>query len=211
MKTIFAQSSKPGKAGVAIFRISGDGSIFTLKKLLKNKNNRQISPKKMYLYKIYDPRSGELIDHAMCAYFKAPASFTGEDVVEIYTHGSIAIAKMLTSTLLNLGLRLAEPGEFARRAFLNNKFDLTAAEGLADLIEAETIMQHKQAIRQTEGALGEVYSTWRKQLVKIISLLEAYIDFPDEDIPEEVLNTVNTTVEKLKSTFSLHLDYYATG
>lgn len=206
MKTIFAQSSRPGKAGVAVFRISGPNSMFALNKLLIN-DDAKISPKIMYYKKIYDPQSKELIDHAMLVYFKSPASFTGEDVVELYTHGSIAIAKMLQSALLNIeGLRLAEPGEFTRRAFLNGKFDLTSAEGLADLIEAETMWQHKQAIKQMNGELEKLYDKWREKLLTTISLLEAYIDFPDEDIPEEVLTRVLIIIEELKNTITNHLN-----
>ncbi len=206
MTTIFAQSSKPGKAGVAVFRISGPGSLDALKQLLLIKELK-ISPRIMYPKKIYEPKTGQLIDHAMIVYFKAPSSFTGEDVVEIHTHGSIAITKILYSALLTVeGLRIAAPGEFAKRAFLNGKFDLTSAEGMADLIEAETVMQHKQAIRQMGGELERLYSKWRQQLLKVISLLEAYIDFPDEDIPIEVLTTTYETVSNLKNDILKHLN-----
>ena len=207
MKTIFAQSSRPGKAGVAMFRISGPDSILALNKLLMLKYNTIILPKVMYYKKIYNPKNQELIDHAMFVYFKSPASFTGEDVVELYTHGSIAIAKMLQSALLNIeGLRPAEPGEFARRAFLNGKFDLTSAEGLADLIEAETIWQHKQAINQMGGGLERLYDQWREKLLISISLLEAYIDFPDEDIPEEALTRVLVIINELTDAITNHLN-----
>lgn len=207
MDTIFAQASKFGKAGVAVFRISGSCSIDVLRQLLNDNSELNIEPRVMHYKKIYDPKNLGLIDHAMVVYFQSPNSFTGEDVVEIHTHGSIAITKMLTNVLLDIeGLRLAEPGEFARRAFLNNKFDLTAAEGLADLIEAETIMQHKQAIRQLGGELERLYNAWRERLLQVISLLEAYIDFPDEEIPTEVLTTILAGVEELKSTISVHLN-----
>lgn len=204
--TIFAQSSNTGKSGVAIFRISGPNSIFAIDKLLKSNQVVKLKPRLMSFKKIYDPTTGDLIDHAMVVYFQSPSSFTGEDVVEIYTHGSIAISAMIIKSLLNLGIRLAEPGEFTKRAFINGKFDLTAAEGIADLIDAETSWQHKQAMQQVEGALADLYSSWRKQLLSVISLLEAYIDFPDEQIPNEVLNQVQTVVETLRSTIQNHLD-----
>lgn len=204
--TIFAQSSKPGKAGVAIFRISGLKSLEALKYLLEHDNSEFI-PRVMYYKKLITQQHHELIDNAMVAYFQAPASFTGEDVVEIYTHGSIAIAAMLSKELLNIeGVRLAEAGEFTHRAFLNNKFDLTAAEGIADLIEAETIWQHRQAVKQFGGELGELYNSWKKSLLTIISLLEAYIDFPDEDIPQDTFNEVVDLTSKLKNTINKHLD-----
>jgi tRNA modification GTPase len=206
MKTIFAQSSKPGKAGVAVFRISGSNSLVALKHLIKN-DNATFIPRVMYCKKLINPKNQELIDEAVVAYFQAPASFTGEDVVEIYTHGSIAIAAMLTETLLTIeGLRMAEPGEFTRRAFLNGKFDLTAAEGIADLIEAETVWQHRQAVKQVGGELETLYNGWRQTLLTIIGLLEAYIDFPDEDIPQEILNRVMTLSGELKYAIIKHLD-----
>ncbi|HJD65432.1 MAG TPA: tRNA uridine-5-carboxymethylaminomethyl(34) synthesis GTPase MnmE [Rickettsia endosymbiont of Diachasma alloeum] len=204
METIFAQSSSFGKAGVAVFRVSGAKSLEILK-VLTGKSN--FKPRFMYYQKLASPESNELIDNAMVVYFKAPNSFTGEDVVEIHTHGSKAISIMLMNALLNIpGVRLAEAGEFTTRAFLNNKFDLTAAEGIADLINAETIMQHKQAIRQAGGALEELYNSWRSQLLRIISLLEAYIDFPDEDIPESVLKDVTNTHKTLINTISEYLN-----
>ncbi|MDR0329134.1 MAG: tRNA uridine-5-carboxymethylaminomethyl(34) synthesis GTPase MnmE [Rickettsia sp.] len=206
METIFAQSSKPGKAGVAVFRISGPKSLFALKQLLKN-NNIEFVPRIMYCKKLINPKNQELIDDVVVAYFQAPASFTGEDVVEIYTHGSIAIAVMLSEALLTIdGLRIAEPGEFTRRAFLNGKFDLTAAEGIADLIEAETVWQHRQAVKQVGGELEELYNGWRQTLLTIIGLLEAYIDFPDEDIPQEILNRVMTISADLKYAIIKHLN-----
>jgi tRNA modification GTPase len=206
VKTIFAQSSKPGKSGVAVFRISGPSSLFALRQLLQT-NESHILPRILYNKKIYDPKTNELIDNAMVVYFKSPASFTGEDVVEIHTHGSIAIAVILINTLLTIpDLRLAEPGEFAKRAFLNGKFDLTSAEGIADLIEAETIEQHRQAMRQSDGELDELYSKWREDLLSIMGLLEAYIDFPDEDIPDEILDDISEKVRNIKQSINLHLD-----
>jgi len=204
VETIFAQSSAFGKAGVAVFRISGAKSLEALR-ILTSKSD--FKPRFMYYQKLVDPKSNDLIDNAMIVYFKAPNSFTGEDVVEIHTHGSKAISIMLINALLNIpNIRLAEAGEFTKRAFLNNKFDLTAAEGIADLINAETIMQHKQAIRQAGGILEELYNGWRGQLLRIISLLEAYIDFPDEDIPDSVLNEVTSTHAKLINEISEYLN-----
>lgn len=206
METIFAQSSKAGKAGVAVFRISGPKSLLVLRALLKN-DNTEFVPRFIYYKNLIDPRNDELIDNALVVYFQAPASFTGEDVVEIYTHGSIAIATMLTSLLLTIDdVRLAEPGEFTRRAFLNNKFDLTSAEAISDLIDAETIWQHRQAVKQAGGGLEEIYNNWRQSLLTIISLLEAYIDFPDEDIPQEILKRVEDINVQLKTEIVKHLN-----
>ncbi|XVN43480.1 MAG: tRNA uridine-5-carboxymethylaminomethyl(34) synthesis GTPase MnmE [Candidatus Rickettsia vulgarisii] len=205
METIFAQSSKVGKAGVSVFRISGPNSLPALQRLLIGDAN--LEPRKIYYKKIVNPKNQELIDNAMVVYFAAPASFTGEDVVEIYTHGSIAIASMLSEVILNIdNIRLAEPGEFTRRAFLNGKFDLTAAEGLADLIEAETIWQHRQAVKQFGGELEDLYNGWKESLLTIISLLEAYIDFPEEDVPSEVLDKVTAVSSGLKIAIAKHLN-----
>lgn len=214
METIFAQSSKPGKAGVAVFRISGPDSLKALKKLVKINLGTELSlkPRVMYYKKIFTPDKAEFIDNAMVVYFKAPASFTGQDVVEIHTHGSIVISKLLTKALLSIpNLRLAEPGEFTKIAFLNNKFDLTAAEGLADLLEAETLMQHRQAMQQFSGALEKLYEEWRLKLLNIISFLEAYIDFPDEEIPESIITFSSTTVDELKDSIKLHLNDHRKG
>lgn len=202
MDSIFAQSSAPGKAGVSVFRISG-GKALEVAKLISRKDS--FVPRYLTFTKIIDADGG-IIDHAMIVYFNAPHSFTGEDVVEIHTHGSVAIAKLLSEMILRTGLvRYAEPGEFARRAFLSGKMDLTMAEGLADLIESETIMQHKQAMMQMGGELEKLYSDWRGKLIKIISLLEAFIDFPDEEIPEEVLLDSESTIAELKSALKNHL------
>lgn len=203
--TIFAQSSAPGKAGVALFRLSGPLSRASLSKLITHQ--RILEPRKLYLRKIYMPNQArQLIDEAVVVFFEKNASFTGEESVEIYTHGSLAVIKLMHQALSSIeGVRMAEPGEFAKRAFLNGNMDLTAAEGLSDLIEAETELQHKQAIRQFSGELAEIYEGWRQNIVKLIALLEAYIDFPDEDIPEETLKQVEQEVKNLSSAIKEHL------
>lgn len=204
MDSIFAQSSARGKAGVAVFRISGSNSLDVLQEITCDVFIPD--PRKAIVRKIFSSEK-DIIDHAMVIYFKGPNSFTGEDVVEIHSHGSIAVIKIITERLLDTGLvRIAEPGEFSRRAFMNGKMDLTMAEGLADLIESETVMQHKQAIRQMGGELEKLYSRWRLTLLEVISLLEAFIDFPDEDIPEEVLHDVEKRITNLKSAISIHLN-----
>ena len=202
MDTIFAQSSAPGKAGVSVFRISGHNALEASQRLT---GACVLTHRTFYLKSIYS--GSELIDNAMVVYFQAPHSFTGEDVVEIHVHGSLAIGNMLTEALLATRLlRIATPGEFAKRAFLNNKMDLTRAEGLADLIDAETAMQHKQAIRQMSGELEKLYDSWRKELLSIISLLEAYIDFPEEEIPSTVLDEVRVKLSELTRLLATHVD-----
>ncbi len=204
-ETIFALSSAKGKAGVAVFRISGPRSLEVLKMLLDNE--KDILPRVFYRSRISDPFTKELIDDAMFVYFKAPNSFTGEDVAEIHTHGSIAIINMLTKVMLQFeGVRYAEKGEFTRRAVINGKMDLTKAEGLIDLINSETLMQHKQSIKQMDGFLYEKCEEWRKEIIEIMSLVEAFIDFPDEEIPEDVLLDAENKINLLKSSFQKYLN-----
>lgn len=196
METIFAQSSALGKSGVSIFRISGPNA----KKALEHFGiKRNLRPKVVSLETLHSQKHDTIIDRAIVIYFAAPNSFTGEDVIEFQTHGSVAVAKMIIEELIQVdGFRFAEPGEFAKRGFLNGKFDLTAAEGLADLIEAETLMQHKQAIRQYSGEMHDVYSKWRASLLEIQALLEAYIDFPDEEIPNEVVENAKCQIQNMQ-------------
>ena len=206
MNTIFAQCSARGKAGVAVFRISGPNALKALE-LLMNKSLTSLMPRTLYLRKIYRPKNAAIIDESMVVFFQGNESFTGEDSVEIYTHGSLAVIQLLSEALSLLpDLRIAEPGEFARRSFLNGKMDLTAAEGLADLIDAETELQHKQAIIQLSGGLQNIYDNWRTQLISIIGLIEAYIDFPDEDIPEETLDEIQKSTKRLIEEIKNHLN-----
>lgn len=205
MKTIFAQCSGQGKSGVAIYRISGPSSILVLEKLIGSTISSML-PRTMYLRKIFNPDSKAQIDESVVVYFNSNSSFTGEESVEIHTHGSISVMKLLMRCLILMDdLRIAEPGEFAKRAFLNGKFDLTSAEGLADLIDSETEEQHKQAIRQLGGGLEKIYIDWRRQLLEIMSLLEAYIDFPDEDIPSGIISNMIDSVSNLRHEIDLHL------
>ena len=136
------------------------------------------------------PRRRQPLDDALVLWFPAPASFTGEDVAELHVHGSRAVLAAVIAALGRLGLRLAEPGEFTRRAFLNGKLDLTQAEAVADLAAAETEAQRRQALRQLDGELGGLYRDWAQRLTHILAHLEAAIDFPDEDLPPEIEDRV---------------------
>lgn len=206
MNTIFAQCSAHGRAGVAVFRVSGSKAIIALEQLIGS-SVCNLEARKLYFRKIYHPIRKSQIDESMVVFFAKDSSFTGEEAVEIHTHGSLAVIKLLNDALMSLKyLRLAEPGEFARRAFLNGKMDLTAAEGLADLIDAETELQHSQAIKQLGGGLARIYEKWRKELLQLMGLLEAYIDFPDEDIPEEALTQSKNIIQKLIKEIKAHLD-----
>ena len=152
-----------------------------------------------------DPDSGEELDDGLALWFPAPGSVTGEDVAELHLHGSRAALSTVMASLSRLGLRLAEPGEFTRRAFLTGKLDLTQAEAVADLAAAETEAQRRQALRQLDGALGEIYRGWGERLLRLLAHLEAAIDFPDEDLPPAIEAEVAESSEGLAAEIERHL------
>ena len=203
--TIYALSTVFGKSGVTVIRISGSDVLSIISKITSiNVNN--IKARYAYFTDIINPTTKEILDKSLVMYFKGPHSFTGEDILEIQCHGSKAVLNSVLNVLSSLDCaRLAEPGEFSKRAFYNNKMDLTEAEGLADLIDAETSEQQKYAIRQLSGNLKNLYSSWREELVKTLSYLEAFIDFPEEDIPEDLYKDILNTVFKIKEDITLHL------
>ncbi|WP_271202117.1 tRNA uridine-5-carboxymethylaminomethyl(34) synthesis GTPase MnmE [Methylopila turkensis] len=176
--TIVAVSTAPGKAAVAVLRLSGPQAGAALDAIAGGRP----APRVAAYRALRSPSAGELLDRGLALWFPGPASATGEDAAELHVHGGRAVvAAVLDAALALPGLRAAEPGEFARRAFLAGKLDLAEAEGLADLIDAETEAQRRQAARQSEGALSEVVDGWRERLVAAMALVEAGIDFVDED------------------------------
>ncbi len=180
--TICALASGSGKAGIAVFRVSGPNAGWILQRLT---GRDEFEPRRVYRAEFSNPASNEVIDDGLALYFSAPNSFTGEDVAEIHIHGGRAVTADMLSAISGVGgVRLAEPGEFTRRAFTNGKMDLTAAEALADLVDAETTAQRRQARRQLSGALGDLCLGWRARLVRAIAYFEAEIDFSDEDLPD---------------------------
>ena len=198
MDTVFALASAEGRAGVAVVRVSGPQAHKAGAALCGS-----IPKPSMFAVRPVKGRAGALIDRALVLTFEGPNSFTGEDVVELHLHGSIAIIRSVLSELSQCdGLRLAEPGEFTRRALENGKMDLTQVEGLADLIDAETEQQRLQAMETVEGALAGVVDRWRSDLIRAASLLEVTIDFVDEDVPvdvrPEVLWLLSHVIEELE-------------
>jgi tRNA modification GTPase len=155
--------------------------------------------------RLRNPRSGDDIDDGIVLWFPGPHSVTGEDVAELHVHGSRAVIAALAGALRRLGLRFADPGEFTRRAFLNNKLDLTQAEAIADLAAAETEAQRRQALRQLDGALGTLYRGWSERLLRLLAHLEAAIDFPDEDLPPATEAEVTTETATLAAEIEAHL------
>ncbi|MBP3125470.1 tRNA uridine-5-carboxymethylaminomethyl(34) synthesis GTPase MnmE [Thalassospira sp. ER-Se-21-Dark] len=203
-ETIFALSSGAGRAGVAVIRLSGPRSGAVLCALL----GRDTMPKPRHaIYApIRDPQSNERLDDAVAIYFQGPASFTGEDVVELHVHGGRAVIEGVLDCLSRQdGLRVADPGEYTRRAFENGKMDLTSAEGIADLIDAETAAQRRQAVRQMAGELGTLYEGWRARLMKALAHIEADIDFPDEDLPDGIVPVVRGDLMSVFGEIKKHL------
>ena len=204
--TIFAPTTAPGRAAVAMIRLSGAACAAVCRRLT---GRPPPSARQTALRPLRDPESGAVLDRGLVVWFPAPASFTGEDVLELQVHGGRAVIAGLLDALAGMpGLRAAEPGEFSRRAFLNGRLDLTAAEGLADLVAAETRAQASQALRQLDGELGRQYDRWREQLLAALARLEAAIDFApeEEDVPADLLATVRPQVARLAAEVAAHLE-----
>jgi len=204
-RTIFALCSAAGKAGVAVFRVSGREALQALVCLCAPADVPE--PRVASLREISNPKTGETIDRALVLYFPAPHSFTGEDVVELHTHGGRAVINAVAMALGALQrFRPAEAGEFTRRAFENGKMDLTEAEAIADLVHAETEAQRKQALRQLDGALGKLYEDWRSRLAHALAWTEAAIDFSDEELPEDLIEKQTADIQSLRVEIARHLD-----
>ncbi len=195
--TIFALSSGRPPAAIAVVRISGPRAGDALRALM----GRLPSPRQAALARLRDPGSGEIVDEALALWFPGPNSETGEDTAELQLHGGRAVIAAVFAALSRIeGLRPAEAGEFTRRAFENGKLDLTAVEGLADLIGAETQAQRRQAFRQMKGLLGDRAESWRKRLIEALALVEARIDFSDEaDVPEGLVAPALNAAQQLRS------------
>ena len=202
--TIFALSSAPGRAGVAVIRVSGSSVSKVLEKMVAPRPK----PRSVVYRTIRHPRTAEALDRAVVLWFAAPKSETGEDVAEFQVHGSRAVVAAILSALGEIdGCRLAEPGEFARRAFENGKLDLAEIEGLADLIEAETDAQRRQALAQAGGSLSKLYENWRSRLIEIAALTEAAIDFSDEgDVSTSAFAEARNRAVILKDEIAAHLN-----
>jgi tRNA modification GTPase len=194
-ETIFALSSGRPPAAIAVVRISGPRAGFALEKLI----GRVPEPRRATLARVRDPGSGETIDSALALWFPGPNSETGEDTAELQLHGGRAVIAGVLAALGRLdGFRLAEPGEFTRRAFEKGRLDLTAVEGLADLIYAETETQRRQAFRQLGGALADQAEDWRGRLIEALALVEARIDFSDQDVPDDLVGPALKIAEALR-------------
>lgn len=202
--TIYALSTGTGRAGLAVIRLSGSTAADAVCSLTR----RELPVARTATRRRFLTKDGsDVIDEGLLLWFPGPNSFTGEDVAEFHVHGGTAVIDTILSALGDcLGTRLADPGEFTKRAFLNNKMDLTAAEGLADLIDAETASQRRQALRQSEGALGEVYEAWRQRLITCLAHIEAAIDFPEEDLSLSLIFEDRTKILRLIEDITQYID-----
>jgi tRNA modification GTPase len=190
--TIFAPATAPGRAAIAVVRLSGPKTAMAVGALAGGAP----PPRRASLRRLF-AADGHEIDQAMVLWFKGPASYTGEDAAELHVHGGPAVVEALVEALSALGLRLAEPGEFTRRAFENGKLDLAQAEAVADLVEAETEAQRRQALEQLGGRLSQVQARWREALTEALAMFEAAVDFPDEELPEDVAGRARPVLEEL--------------
>lgn len=190
--TIFALATAPGRAAVAVLRVSGPGAGAAVKGL----GAKLPPPREARLRVLKDVEGGEL-DRALVLWLPGPDSFTGEDVAELHLHGGVAVVEAVSEALLRQGLRPAEPGEFTRRAFEHGRLDLSQAEAVADLVDAETEAQRRQALAQLDGALSRRHEAWRELIVQALAGLEAAIDFPDEDLPADVAARAEPPLRRL--------------
>ncbi|MBR3781969.1 MAG: tRNA uridine-5-carboxymethylaminomethyl(34) synthesis GTPase MnmE [Alphaproteobacteria bacterium] len=201
---IFALSSGQGKSGVAVIRISGENlrDIF-----LKFINKSDVKNRYAYFTNLRD-NDGELIDQCLLVFFPAPNSFTGEDVIEIHTHGAPAVIEKIFEYLTLLGMRIATRGEFSKRAFFNNKMDLADVDGLAALLDAQTDKQRKTALKSMLGGDSDVYNSWRTQMLEISAYAAAMLDYSPDDLPLNIDQTILARVEKLHREISAALGTY---
>jgi len=200
--TIFALSSGPGVSGIAVIRVSGKKTAEVIKKITGEKLPR---PRVATLKKFNKNGGKEMIDEGVIIWFPAPNSYTGEDLAEFHVHGSRAVIKAMHTSISKIkNCRLAEPGEFTKRAFQNGRINLLKAESIADLISSETEIQRKQAVKIMSGKSADRFNSWREKLLKNLSFVEAKIDFPEEDLPNNIImkiqKTSNEVVKEIKKT-----------
>ncbi len=200
--TIFALSSAPGKSGVSVIRVSG-GNLSGLFKRIINKD--KIEPRHAYFTNFKDD-NGDLIDQCIAVFFATPNSFTGEDVIEIYSHGAMAVINKIFEFLRTKNARIANRGEFSQRAFYNNKMDLTGVDGLVALLDAQTDKQRQNALKSLTGNDSFVYKNWRDQMIEISAYAAAILDYDEDDLPgnidKKILNQTTKLLKEIKSNLS---------
>jgi len=207
--TIYALSSGPGISGIAVIRISGKNTAEVVRKI----TNAKLPPPRMASLRKFNKNGGkELIDEGVIIWFPGPNSYTGEDLAEFHVHGSRAVINAMHLAISKIkSCRLAEPGEFTKRAFQNGRINLLKAESIADLISSETEIQRKQALKIMSGKSSDKFNSWREKLLKILSHIEAKIDFPEENLPKNLIGEIQKTSNKVLSEIKKTLDDQKVG
>ena len=206
---IYALSSGRGPSGIAIIRLSGKDTLKIAQLISKEKN---IKSREANLCKFYNPTNNHIIDEGLILWFPGPNSYTGEDLAEFHVHGSNAVISLFLDVLSKQpNSRMAEPGEFTKIAFQNNKIDLLEAESIGDLIHSETELQRQQAVQIMQGNASSHYNNLREKLIKALAYIEAKIDFAEDDLPDTVLKQVKTTVQEISSEVKKILDNQKIG
>ncbi|MCX7857743.1 MAG: tRNA uridine-5-carboxymethylaminomethyl(34) synthesis GTPase MnmE [Deltaproteobacteria bacterium] len=209
--TICAISTPPGEAGIGIVRISGHSAYKILKKIFRPKaKTGEFLSRKFYLGRIVDPRTERAVDEVLAVYMKAPKTYTREDVVEIHSHGGSYVQQRILSIILNEGARLAEPGEFTKRAFLNGRIDLLQAESVLAIIQSESERELDCALAQLDGRLSKKMGMIKEEIKTALALVEAQIDFPEEDVDIDHAE-IKSRIERVRKEVSYLLDSYSTG
>jgi len=207
--TIYALSTGPGVSGIAVVRVSGKEAAEVVKQLT---GDDLPAPRVAVLKKLKNSNTNEMIDEGIVLWFPGPNSYTGEDLAEFHVHGSRAVVSALHSSISGIkNCRLAEPGEFTKLAFQNGKINLLKAEGIADLVSAETEIQRKQAVEIMSGKSSNKFTSWRAKLLKILAHVEAKIDFPDEDLPKDILDEIQKTSNQVSKEIEKVLDDQKVG
>lgn len=200
--TIFALSSAPGKSGVAVIRISGDELSNLFSRII---NKSDFTPRYAYFTNFHDD-NGDLIDQCVATFFKAPYSFTGTDIIEIYSHGAMAVIDKIFDFVRGTGARIANRGEFSERAFYNNKMDLTDVDGLIALLDAQTDKQRQSALKSLTGNDSKTYKSWRESMIEISAYAAAILDYDEDDLPknidEKILNQTKSLLRELKNSIA---------
>lgn len=196
MKTIVALATPLGRSGIGIIRLSGEDSLAIVRKLIKDENFNP-KPRFAHLKKIYDIHTNEILDEAIITYFKSPNSFTGEDVMEISCHGSPIILRQIIDFCLKLDARMAEAGEFSLRALANGRMNLSQAEAIRDLIDAQTVASARQSIRQLQGEISNQLQPLKDELLDVIVVLESSLEFVEDDLPDFQAENIKTKLNKI--------------
>ncbi len=201
--TIYALSTPPGRGALAVIRVSGDRAAESIRCL----TGKEAGESRKAVLRTFRSGGGAVIDRGLALYFRGPSSYTGEDMAEFHLHGGLAVVSSMMAALSEIpGLRQAEPGEFTRRAFENGRMDLTEAEAVADLIDAETEAQRIQAMSQLGGSLSQLYNDWRGRLSRVLAYMEADLDFSDEDLPDSLFEKARPELEIITQEIRRHLD-----